>query len=345
MRLTTASVAAAFLLAPACGGDDLVLPENTEPAAIEALRGDGQVAPPGAELATPIVASVTDAQGRPVRGVRVAFELGAGADGGSTSPDTAVTDGDGEASARWVLGEEIGEQRVRAEVVGAALDVVSFTATAVSISPAPSASRSSLVAEPSSFEAVTGLSVVTVTVRDEQGEPVSGVTVTLAASGAGNVLTQPAEPTDDDGVAQGTLQAMVPGERVVSAVVEGSLAIQQTTLVAVTAAPRPDRLVFLVQPTDAREDRPIAPPVAVALVDDGGAVVPLSGIEIRLELIHEHDHGDDLEGRTEQVTQDGVAAFPDLAVDRDHEDYRLRASAPDHPELGSVDSETFDVED
>jgi hypothetical protein len=347
LRLSPASVAAACLIGAACGGADLVLPDDdTIPAAIEAIRGNEQVAPPGAELPAPIVVSVTDEEGRPLGGVRVAFEPGAGSEGGTTSPDTAMTGANGEASARWVLGRAAGDQRVSAEVVDAGLDMVSFTATAVATAPSPSAERSSVAASPASIEAVTGLSVITVTVRDGAGEPVRGATVTLAASGAGNTLIQPTAPTDADGVAQGTLQAIVPGPRVVSAVVNGSLDIQETATVSVVLEPEPDRLAFIVQPTDTEEDDPIAPAVAVAIVDGNGDVIPLSGVEIRLELIREqgHDSGE-LEGTTEQVTTAGVAIFPDLEVDRDDDSYRLRAMAPDRPELGSVDSETFDVED
>ena len=279
-------------------------------------------------------------------GVRVAFALGAGAAGGSTSPDTAVTGADGEASASWVLGDEPGEQRVSAEVVGTGLDVVSFTATAVTSAPAPSAGRSSVTASPASIEAVTGLSVITVTVRDGRGEPMRGVSVTLAASGAGSILTQPAAPTDEAGVAQGTLQAIVPGPRVVSAVVNGDFALQETATVTVMAAAEPDRLAFVVQPTDTEEDEPIAPAVSVAVVDATGDVVRVSGIEIRLELIRDESRDSkELEGTTERTTENGVAVFADLEVEREEEDYRLRATAPDYPELGSVDSETFDVED
>ena len=90
----------------------------------------------------------------------------------------------------------------------------------------------------------------------------------------------------------------------------------------------------------------MSPAVAVAVVDDDGDVVPLDGVEIRLELIREKDHGsNDLEGTTAQLTDDGVAVFSDLRVDRDDRDYRLHATAPGRPELGSVDSETFDIED
>jgi hypothetical protein len=330
----------------ACSGDDLVLPEGTPPAAIEVLSGNGQSAPPGEELPQAIVVKVTDADSNPLPDVRVAFELGAGAEGGETTPDTALTDEAGEASTRWVLGDGLGEQAVQAEVVGAGLDVVSFTATAVEDVPQPSAGLSSVTASPESIEAVTGLSVIRVTVRDGGGDPIAGATVTLAATGLGNVLTQPSGATGEDGVAEGSLQAITPGTKVISAVVNGAITIDETATIEVVVTPTADRLVFLVQPTDTQEDEIISPAVAVAIVDDDGDVVPLSGVEIRLELIRDRGEGsDELEGDVTQITDDGVAVFPDLRVDRDDRDYRLRATAPQRPELGSVDSETFDVED
>jgi adhesin/invasin len=313
--------------------------------AAEALRGNEQSAAPGEELPQPLVVQVTDAEDRPLPGVRVAFALGAGGEGGETTPDTATTDENGEASTRWVLGDGLGEQRVEAEVVGAGLAVVSFTATAVEDAPRPSAELSSVTASPESIEAVTGLSVIRVVVRDGQGDPLAGATVTLAAIGAGNVLNQPTAPTGEDGVAEGSFQAITPGTKVISAVVNGEVTIVETASVEVVLTPTADRLVFLVQPTDTEENETISPAVAVAIVEDGGDVVALSGVEVRLELIGERGEGsDELEGTTTQLTDDGVAVFPDLRVDRDDHDYRLRATAPGRPELGSVDSETFDIE-
>jgi hypothetical protein len=329
----------------ACGGGDLTLPEEAPGLAVEALRGDGQSAAPGEELPQPIVVKVKDAEGRPLPDVRIAFELASGAEGGVIMPDTAFTDEDGEAAAQWALGDGLGEQQVDAEVVGAGLDGVSFTATAVEGAPQPSAEQSSVTASPESIEAVTGLSVIRVTVRDGRGDPIAGAAVTLAATGVGNVLTQPSAPTDAEGVAEGTLQAITPGTKVISAVVNGVVALVETASVEVVVTPAADRLVFLEQPTDTEEDE-IMSPVSVAIVDDEGDVVPLSGIEIRLELIREKGEGsDDLEGVSTRVTADGVAVFPDLRVDHEEEHYRLRATAPARPELGSVDSENFDIED
>ena len=94
------TLAACVLLGsgPACGGGDLGLPADLSPADITVVTGNGQVGEVGAELSSPLVVQVVDGEGQPVPEVRVAFKLGTGAAGGSTAPDTALTDADGEAS-------------------------------------------------------------------------------------------------------------------------------------------------------------------------------------------------------------------------------------------------------
>jgi len=75
-------------------------------------------------------------------------------------------------------------------------------------------------------------------------------------------------------------------------------------------------------------------------------VVPLSGVEIEIELIR--DNGDvshELDGDLTRGTEDGIAVFPDLVVTKHDENYRLRASAPGLPELGAVESAPFNVEE
>jgi hypothetical protein len=132
----------------------------------------------------------------------------------------------------------------------------------------------------------------------------------------------------------------------VSAVVNGAVAITATATVAVTAVPGPDHLEFRVQPSDVEKDAEMSPAVEVAIVDQQGDVVPLTGIEIELELIREDGHdSNELKGDRTRSTEAGIAVFPGLVVDRDDDGYRLRASAPDLPELGSEESAPFNVED
>jgi hypothetical protein len=447
LRFVRALAASSLLVSgAACGGGDLALPEDLSPSEITAVAGNRQIGSVGSELANPLVVRVDDAQGDPVPAVRVAFKLGAGADGGDTAPDTALTGSDGRASSRWVLGGTPGEQTVDAEVVGedlvasfsaqaegssnlslelaggdaqagapgealrdplrvrlvddqgdgvsgravawvvatgggaaspessdtdgdgfastewtlgpvagdntlnavvSGVGVISFAATAVgSGGDDPSASRSTIAAAPATIEAGTEQSTITVTVRDGQGDPVAGATVSLSATGNGNLLTQPSGPTGSNGVATGTLLSAVPGTKVVTAVVNGTVTLSRTAEVTVTdVSSVPVGLEFRVPPSDTREDEVILPAVEVAVVNAAGDVVPLSGIEIEVELLRNDKTSKELEGDRTRSTEDGIAVFPDLEVDRDDDDYRLRASAPGLPELGSVESSPFDVED
>jgi hypothetical protein len=79
-------------------------------------------------------------------------------------------------------------------------------------------------------------STITVTARDQFGNVISGATVQLLASGTGNTLTQPAGNTDASGVATGTLSSTDPGDKVVSATING-VPIDQTVTVTVTVTP------------------------------------------------------------------------------------------------------------
>jgi hypothetical protein len=289
--------------------------------------------------------------GNGISGRTVAWVVSAG--GGTIDPASDTTNAEGFASAEWTLGQSAGPNRVTAEVPGVA--AVVFTATGTDDDDdgdgAPSAGRSTISAEPASIEAGAGTSTITVTVRDEAGDPIEGATVALQATGAGITLTQPSDVTGSDGVATGTLQATIPGEKVVSATVNGSVELSRTALVTVTSAPvgEIDRLVFLVPPRDVEKNETFS--VEVALVDAAGDVVPLSGIFIYIGLFPDGKDApvnDYLRGERFENTEDGIAVF-DVAVEKNGR-YRLRALTDDLPELGPhgpkpyLFSGTFEVE-
>ncbi len=75
------------------------------PAEVRATSGDGQMAPVRTMLPAPLVATVVDERGAPVRGVKVRWESRAA---GRIEPAVSSTDGEGRTSARWVLGAEVG---------------------------------------------------------------------------------------------------------------------------------------------------------------------------------------------------------------------------------------------
>jgi uncharacterized protein YjdB len=105
---------------------------------------------------------------------------------------------------------------------------------AVAINNTVSAARSVVAASPTSIAAGTGISIITVTVNDYTGNPVSGATVTLSATGSGNTITQPAGPTDANGVATGSLTATAAGSKTVMAVADG-VTLGQQPIVTVSA--------------------------------------------------------------------------------------------------------------
>src|SRR3954467_12336017 len=234
---------AGAIAALACGGEDLVLPTDgtdgsptSSPAVLQMVTGDDQVGAPGAPLSQPVVVKLLDQDGNPMADQPVAWVISTG--GGTVVPQSPPTDENGMASATWTLGSE-GPNSLNAVVSG--IDPLTFTATADNAGgddggsggggsgggsgtgTVPSAGASTVSADPSSIEVGNGVSTIRVTVRDATGAPVPGAVVTLTASGTGNTLTQPREPTGNDGVATGKLKSSVAGTKDIVAVVNGTL--------------------------------------------------------------------------------------------------------------------------
>jgi adhesin/invasin len=165
----------------------------------------------------------------------VSFKVTAG--GGVVTGDTPVTGSDGVATVTsWKVGPKVGANALQATISGLSVSgsPVTFTATGT---PGPvSADKSLVTADPAQIAASTGTSTstITVTARDAFENPISGLTVTLAATGTGNTLTQPTASTGSDGTTTGTLSATLPGDRVVSATI-GGVAITATATVRVVA--------------------------------------------------------------------------------------------------------------
>jgi hypothetical protein len=116
-------------------------------------------------------------------------------------------------------------------LTGTTSSAFDITTSAVSVS----AANFTVGASPTSITAGSGTSTITVTAKDASGNPVSGATVVLTATGSGNTLNQPASVTDVNGVATGTLSSTVAETKTVSATANG-VAITQTAAVTVTAS-------------------------------------------------------------------------------------------------------------
>jgi hypothetical protein len=336
-----------------CGGDDLVLPSDA-PGAVEIVDGNQQRGLPGTTLPDPLTVRLVDDAGDGIPNRTVVWVVHSGS--GTVDPATGMTDAEGFASAEWTLGPAEGVQRVEARVPG--IGSATFTATNTGgdgdgEDPVPARVEA---VEGNGQRAGVGTAVPVrpaVRVLDEEGQPVEGYEVTFVVTGGGGSVSAPVQVTDAAGLARAGAWTLgpAPGTNTLEARA-GSLAGSPVVFTAEGTAAEAvvDRLVFLVPPRDAAENETFR--VEVALVDEDGDVVPLSGIFIYVALFQEGREtpsNDLLTGERFENTEAGVAVF-DLAVEREGR-YRLRALTDDLPELGPhgpepyLFSDVFEVED
>jgi hypothetical protein len=202
-----------------------------------------------------------------------------------------------------------------------------------------SAARSTVSAAPTAIAASSGssASTVTVTAKDANGTPVSGASVVLAATGAGNTVVQPAGATNASGVASGTLSSTAAGTKTVSATING-VGVTQTATVSVSAAAASD-LAITTQPSSTVAGGTIAPAVAVEVRDAFGNKVAGATDAVTL-AITTNPGGGTLGGTTTVPASGGVASFSTLSIDAPGTGYVLTASAAG---LNSATSSAFDV--
>ena len=177
-------------LASACGGDDLTLPNEGEPAEVEIFRGDRQNGTVGEALGDSLVVTVTDRFGDPVRGTAVTWSAEGG---GSVDPAESITGTDGRAGTQRVLGEQPTTYFTVATVEGLA-DAVRFMSTGLaarlvltSALPAIAVSGVPLSPQP------------TLRLEDVDGTPIAraDVIVTVQISSGGGSLTGGTTATSD----------------------------------------------------------------------------------------------------------------------------------------------------
>src|SRR6185312_5219067 len=109
-----------------CGGSDLTLPNEGQPAKLTVVRGDGQNGTVGQPLPDSLVIRVTDRFDNPVAGAEVTWSAD---NGGSVAPATSTTDADGRAATTRILGADPGTFPTRATVTGFSGDPAVFVAT------------------------------------------------------------------------------------------------------------------------------------------------------------------------------------------------------------------------
>ena len=190
-----------ILLAACSGGAELFLPGNGAATRIVMVHGDELSGRVGEPLSDSLVFEVTDAQGRPLEGVRVAFELTAAGPGADVLPDTAETDAAGQTYTRMVLGTTIGPQVGVARIVAAEGAQTPSTEFQVVALPEDANELEVLSGDNQSGPAGSTLpQPLMVQVTDAFGNPIAGVPINWSAEGGGSV-SQPSSITDGEGKA------------------------------------------------------------------------------------------------------------------------------------------------
>jgi len=116
-----------ILCASGCAGATETEPSTPTPASLIVVQGTNQAIQAGKELPNAIVIRVLTDDGKPVEKATVGFTVVAG--GGSVTPGSVLTDANGEAKTKWILGPTTPEQALKAEVAG--VDPVTIAATAI----------------------------------------------------------------------------------------------------------------------------------------------------------------------------------------------------------------------
>ncbi len=176
-----------------------------------------------------ITVTAKDGSGNLISGASVTVT--ASGSGNTLTPASGTTNSSG------VFTSTLTSTVAEVKTVSATINSTAITQTAsVTVNPSStvSASLSTVVASPASFTA-GGSSTITVTVVDGSGNPLSGIAVTLSATGSGNTITQPAV-TNSSGVTTGTFGSTGAGSHTVTAVA-GGVTLTQQAVVSVTAGP------------------------------------------------------------------------------------------------------------
>jgi hypothetical protein len=260
----------------------------------------GSTAANGAALSPQPVVQVQDVAGNNVgpAGRTITADLINSPSGGSLNGDkTKDTDANGQAVFTDLnITGPVGSYTIRFRSTG----LTSATSNAISVTAgAPSAGQSTVSASPTSV-AVGDASTITVTAKDAGGNPVSGVTVTLQASGSGNTLTQPSAQTDANGQTTGSFSSTSLGSHTITATVNGTT-VTDNASVNVTAG-APASIAANAGGQSATVSTAVSPDPSVIVKDAGGN--PVSGVQVTFAVA---SGGGSVSGATPSTNGSGIA--------------------------------------
>ncbi|WP_337169442.1 hypothetical protein [Gemmatimonas aurantiaca] len=163
--------------------------------------GNNQSAVVGRTVATEPAVRVSDAFNNPIAGVEVLFEVVSG--GGTAVGRRPVTNAQGIATVGgWTLGDDVGSNQLRATVQASGTitgNPVLFSATAT---PGTPVSMNAVSGTTQTATVGTAVPVPpSVVLRDNRGNPVSGITVTFVIGSGNGTVTGATAVTNNAGIA------------------------------------------------------------------------------------------------------------------------------------------------
>ncbi|MDZ7860211.1 MAG: Ig-like domain-containing protein [Candidatus Krumholzibacteriota bacterium] len=184
--------------------------------AASSLSGDTNVVTANGTDQLALTVVVRDQYNNPISGSTVLFEsTGTGND--ITQPaDTTGSDG----IAAGIMTSTVAEQKV----IRATVDGLYLTDTLeVLFEPGAADLAASSLSGDTNVVTANGTDqlALTVVVRDQYNNPISGSTVLFESTGTGNDITQPADTTGSDGIAAGIMTSTAAEQKVIRATVDG----------------------------------------------------------------------------------------------------------------------------
>jgi adhesin/invasin len=314
IRLLLAGITGGMLLG--CG-DNLVVPEDGNPAAITIVQGGTQTGTAGQALPLDLIVEVRDEVGRPIAQQPLTITLDAG---GSITPSQPLTNGQGRAQFQWTLGPSAGTQELSVEAGGSAPSVT-FHGTAASAT----ANIATVVAgngQSGQAGRVLTNSLV-IAVDDQFGNPVSGAVVTWTTTEGS--LSPVSTTTDAAGLARSSWTlGQAAGAQQAQASVAGIPAPVTFTAIA-TPGPAPVLSIQRQPPPDAKSGEPLTRQPRIQLQDSEGNNLSTGGVAVTAAL---QGAAGSLGGTTTVLTAiNGQADFMNLSIVAPAGSYRLQFTA------------------
>ena len=305
-------------------------PPEPEPTVFFRVLGDNQNGVVGEALVKPFVVRTQDRGGDPLEGMRVVFTVLTG--GGSLSAKIVWTDANGRAESTLTLGSEPGTNTVQVVAHGTSR-VIIFRAEAT-LPPVPTTLSIISGDNQAGLTGETLTNPFVVEVRDENGNPLEGVTVTFAVSAGGGTLSAGAVTTDANGRAGSTLTlGGDPGTVTVEASVEG---ISQSEIFNAEASlPPPTPTAPSIISSENQEGLTgelLVDPLVVEVHDQYGD--PLEGVTVTFTVIA----GDGMLSATTVTTDPSGQAETTLTLGTDPGTNTVEASVE-----GVAETVTFNV--